>query len=168
MCVRGPQNTHPSTPYRRPEIPLSGVVEHASTFTLIGDNGSDMLCPPDCACQQALAERSGPPLLTREQLLAWLPAFHPQPSGAAAHNRMAHHERRTNPDSPLNEGWIRLARELAAFGVTPEHYALLHKAGLERQRPFCPLRWREGSPAGTALLAGREEPDAPDPEQPTT
>ncbi len=119
----------------------TGFSAHAATITLIGDDGTRfgaprlpdgrdpqprlppvrLACAPGCACWTAVerGEVAIPPL-TREQLLDWAAALAGPLRSGLAHKRMYHYERSTNPESPLNVGFVGVARGLAAFGVTAE------------------------------------------------
>ncbi|WP_053384666.1 hypothetical protein [Leucobacter celer] len=139
MSTHGTQNE-----FHRPGGPGArgtGFSTHAGSIALIGDDGTQfgiarlhegqdpqpglppvrLSCPPGCACRIAIERGEvGIPSLTREQLLAWVAALAGPLRSGLAHKRMYHHERRTNPESPLNVGFVGVARGLAAFGVTAE------------------------------------------------
>lgn len=137
MSAHGPQNE-----FHRPGGPGArgtGFSAHAASITLIGDDGTRfgiprlregrdpqphlppvrLACPPGCACWIAVERGEvAIPVLGREQLLEWVAALAGPPRSGLAHKRMYHHERSTNPESPLNVGFVGVARGLAALGVT--------------------------------------------------
>lgn len=146
-----------------------------ASITLIGDAGTEygivtlppeyadpqpelppvrLTCQADCGCWRAIESGAAViPYLKRPDLLAWMEALAGPPRSSLAHNRMYHHVRRTQPESPLNVGFVGVARGLAAFGITHEHYrAVCNVNPLLRKQGFCPLVWHQGSTASKKLL----------------
>lgn len=121
-----------------------------ATITLIGDDGTEygiatlprgyvdpqpelpparLTCPAGCGCWRAVESGAAViPRLNRTELLDWLNALAGPPRSSLAHNRMYHHMRSTQPESPLNVGFVGVARGLAAFDLTPMHYRAVHTA----------------------------------------
>lgn len=144
MSVHGTQNVfdHPIEPGARG----TGISVHAASITLIGDDGTQfdaprlregqdpqpdlppvrLACAPGCACWRAIEDGEvAIPRLSREQLVEWMAALAGPLRSGLAHNRMYHHVRSTKPESPLNVGFVGVARGLAAFGISPAHYRRL-------------------------------------------
>ncbi len=86
-------------------------------------------CDEDCACWVALeSTHTALPSLSRAQLVEWMAALVGPPQGAAAHKRMYHHERSTKPESPLNLGYVGLAKGYSALGLTAQQYREVKEA----------------------------------------
>ncbi|MHA3685325.1 hypothetical protein ACXR2W_13845 [Leucobacter sp. HY1908] len=152
MSIHGIQNqpTNPGT------NPGTGVHASHASITLIGNDGTEhgtpalpaahpdpqpelppvrLTCAAGCACWRAIESGQTPSRsLEADELLSWLVALKGPLRSGLAHNRMYHHIRTTQPASPLNVGYVGIARGLAAFGVTPTHYSALHDA-FRRLRP---------------------------------
>ena len=163
MSIHGTQNQPANPAY--PARPGTGVHASHASITVIGDDGTEygtptlpaahpdpqpelppvrLTCDPGCACWRAI-EGGETPIrsLSHDELLSWLVALTGPLRSGLAHNRMYHHIRTTQPASPINAGYVGIARGLTAFGVRPAHYRALHDAF-----------WRLGPDRVLATLGG--------------